>query len=223
MFCPACGVKNESGLIKCFICGKGLPSLEPIDATPRIVRPPRPAVQLFGSIGDRFLALLFDRVLLAALLTIPAALLAPRLQTNLPSLLWIRVTAATVAIVLVFLYHTLFESAFGSTLGKVIFGLHVRNESESGRLTAVTIRNALRLVDSVGLYAIGFVITLFSKRKQRLGDHMAGTVVVEEPLHWAGRAGFIALWLAAIAGSLFLAQYLCPTCVAIRPLSWPAW
>jgi len=178
-----------------------------------------------GSIGDRMLALAFDRLLLAALLTIPASLVAGywnRIQGGISSILWRSVDAAAVVLIAIFIYHVAFEASFGLTPGKAIFGLRVRNEGGRSRFAAAVIRNTVRFVDGLVLYAVGFFIALFSPRRQRLGDHMAGTVVNVVPVHWAARAGILLLWLAAIGGSLWLSAYLCPSCVpSIPPLRFP--
>jgi uncharacterized RDD family membrane protein YckC len=232
VFCPSCGVKNEDGVSQCFICSKPLPSMSGGD---RVASPPdrglSPSRQRaaareaasgpsFASVGDRGLALLFDRVVLAALLLIPAALIGETWgadKTRVVPSLWSVAAGAGIFIVIVFLYHFIFESAFGSTLGKVILGLHVHNEGERGRIASTAIRNALRVIDALGFYAVGFFIVLFSRRKQRLGDHLAEMIVVEEPLHWGGRLAFILLWIAVIAGSVWAAALFCPECVASRP------
>jgi len=44
------------------------------------------------------------------------------------------------------------------------------------------VRNVARVVDSIPpyLYVVGIVSVLVSRRRQRLGDHLAGTVVLRE-------------------------------------------
>jgi uncharacterized RDD family membrane protein YckC len=226
VFCPWCGVKNDPGEPQCFVCKKGLPSPD----AERL--PPRPrqvtlavAADVPGSIGDRMLALLFDRLLLLSLLAIPASLIASywsQVSPRISSILWRSITASAVLVIAIFLYHFGFEGAFGSTLGKAIFGLRIRSEGERSRLAAAAIRNAARLIDSLVLYLIGFLVAFFSPRNQRLGDHMAKTVVVVVPGHWAARAGLLLVWLALIGGSLWYSGYLCPACLpslpALRPL-----
>ena len=221
MFCPACGVKNDPGDPQCFVCKKSLPSPDAERLPPR----PRPVtlavpLDISGSIGDRMLALVFDRLLLAALLAVPASLLAShwsQVQEGISTILWRSITASVVLLLAIFTYHVAFEASLGVTPGKAIFGLRVRNEGGRGRLAAAAIRNAARLIDAIVLYAIGFFVAIFSSRRQRLGDHMAGTVVIVVPVHWAARAGFLLLWLAAIAGSLWLSVYLFPAWVPSLP------
>jgi uncharacterized RDD family membrane protein YckC len=77
-------------------------------------------------------------------------------------------------------YFSLFEGLFGQTPGKAIVGIRVTGLS--GRRAgwqAVLIRNVLRVIDSFpGVYLLGALIARFSPRRQRLGDRLAGTIVV---------------------------------------------
>jgi uncharacterized RDD family membrane protein YckC len=42
------------------------------------------------------------------------------------------------------------------------------------------VRNTLRLVDSIPVYLIGVVSIVLSPQRQRLGDRLAGTIVLRE-------------------------------------------
>ena len=218
MFCPSCGVKNDGTGIRCFVCRKTLPPLEaPVDRTPRrtkfvhvVENAAAPA-----AVGDRMLALLFDRCLLVALLLAAAASQEREISTFRSTYTTSSAIVAAVAIglTIAFLYHLLLESAFGATLGKAILGLTVRNESDRNRVAAAAIRNVMRLVDALPAYGVGFFVALFSPRKQRLGDYAAGTVVMEQRIHWGARTMFLVLWAAIVGGCVWLAWTFCATCV----------
>jgi uncharacterized RDD family membrane protein YckC len=94
------------------------------------------------------------------------------------------VAVLIVASFLVFFgYDVAFETlASGRTPGKRAAGLRVvRLGGEPVGFLASAVRNLLRLVDSLpGIYAVGAVCILFSRRNQRLGDLAAGTLVVRE-------------------------------------------
>jgi uncharacterized RDD family membrane protein YckC len=80
-------------------------------------------------------------------------------------------------------YDVAFETlAAGRTPGKRVAGLRVvRLGGEPVGFVASAVRNLLRLVDSLpGIYAVGAVCILVSRRNQRLGDLAAGTLVVRE-------------------------------------------
>lgn len=97
---------------------------------------------------------------------------------------WLGVAAALVlAFVVVFGYPVAFETLWrGRTPGKAALGLRVVTvEGGPVALRHAAIRAAVGLIElraSVG--AIALVASLLSRRGQRLGDHVAGTVVVRE-------------------------------------------
>lgn len=105
-----------------------------------------------------------------------------------------------------FVYYWVLEGLLGLTLGKAIMGLRVRKLSgDSCGFKASLTRNLLRLVDSLGLYLVGFLIAVFSKARQRLGDHLAKTVVVEHPTAPILRAAVVVVWLLLVAAGPWLA------------------
>src|ERR1017187_247563 len=80
-------------------------------------------------------------------------------------------------------YFALFESIWnGQTPGKRV--AHLRVIQESGRPIQVwqaLARNLMRIIDSLPFcYAVGMTSALISKQNRRLGDFVAGTVVVHE-------------------------------------------
>ena len=79
-----------------------------------------------------------------------------------------------------FNYFAICEWKWGQTIGKNATGMEVRSLDGADRLTfgQASIRNLLRIVDFFG---IGEVMIATSRRKQRLGDKAAKTVVVRRP------------------------------------------
>lgn len=77
-------------------------------------------------------------------------------------------------------YHVVFEGLGGQTPGKRLLGVVVvqRRTGEPIGMGTSVIRNLLRIVDGILHYAVGLVVMLVSERRQRIGDHVAGTVVV---------------------------------------------
>jgi len=93
-------------------------------------------------------------------------------------------------LVLMFLVYWVYpivcEALWGRTLGKRALGLRVlsRDGAPVGWMAAIT-RNLLRTVDMLPFgYALGLVSSLFDPHGRRLGDLVAGTVVVHEPMHY---------------------------------------
>jgi len=77
-------------------------------------------------------------------------------------------------------YFSLLEGLFGDTLGKALVGIKVTDlTGRPAGWRAVFIRNVLRIVDSFpGFYLVGALVARVSPRGQRIGDHLAGTLVV---------------------------------------------
>ena len=77
-------------------------------------------------------------------------------------------------------YTIVLEALWGQTVGKRLLGLRVvaQDGAPIGWNAAVT-RNLLRTVDMLPLgYAVGLLSSLFDRHGRRLGDLVAGTVVV---------------------------------------------
>ena len=80
------------------------------------------------------------------------------------------------------LYQFFIEGAWdGYTVGKKLFGIKVVKETgESCGYGAAFVRNLLEIVDGFFYYVIGFIAMAASDKRQRIGDRVAGTVVVRE-------------------------------------------
>ncbi|MFQ5837709.1 MAG: pectinesterase family protein [Thermoplasmata archaeon] len=78
-----------------------------------------------------------------------------------------------------FVYAGLLEGIYGQTVGKRLLKIVViRTNGSDITMRSSLLRNALRYVDGIGLYLLGLVFMLVTKRKQRIGDKLARTVVV---------------------------------------------
>jgi uncharacterized RDD family membrane protein YckC len=77
-------------------------------------------------------------------------------------------------------YYIVLEAQFGATLGKRILGLKVVKLEGGGPIDwqSSIVRNLLRLVDGFFFYLVGAIVVWTSAQKQRLGDKVAGTVIV---------------------------------------------
>jgi uncharacterized RDD family membrane protein YckC len=90
-------------------------------------------------------------------------------------------TAGIVAVLVFFSlwfnYFAFCEWRWGQTIGKNATGIEVRSIDRAPRLNffQASIRNLLRLVD---LFVIGELMVATTKRRQRLGDKAAKTVVL---------------------------------------------
>ncbi|HEV2492359.1 MAG TPA: RDD family protein [Terriglobia bacterium] len=156
---------------------------------------------LLAGIGSRFLALALDTLIQAAatlLLVIAAAVIGITAAISHVSPRGGQTWTLALLLLLFFLvqfgYFAFFEALWnGQTPGKRY--MHLRVIKDSGRPISTFDalgRNLLRLVDSLpGIYAVAIVSALLSAKNKRLGDYVAGTVVVHEKplsaqadLHW---------------------------------------
>lgn len=81
-----------------------------------------------------------------------------------------------------FFYHFLLEGYWdGQTIGKRLFGIKVVKENgEPCDYGSAFVRNLLDIIDGFFYYLIGFIAMAISEKRQRIGDRLAGTVVVRE-------------------------------------------
>jgi uncharacterized RDD family membrane protein YckC len=224
MYCPHCGVNNDRGEGKCFVCEKNLPALNaPVAAAApaeraRAARRDAAEHPVFASVGDRMIALIFDRIVVTAILLAVAAWAADYWRVQSVNAALSTILAAVGAIVVVtFLYHFISEAAFLTTVGKAAMGLHVGVEEGRNRVAATALRNLLRIVDAIGGYLIGFLFATFSLRRQRVGDLVGRTVVLDWPIARGGRAAMMVMIVLIVAAAVWIASVICPACM-IRPI-----
>lgn len=140
-----------------------------------------------AGIGSRFLAMAADTAIQAAaglLIFIVLILLLPGFRLlGTTGEQWIVALFIIAGFLLYSAYFAFFEIVWnGQTPGKRYAQLRVMRDD--GRpisaYDAIT-RNLLRIVDSLpGFYGVGILSVFFSKQSKRLGDFVAGTVVVHE-------------------------------------------
>jgi uncharacterized RDD family membrane protein YckC len=161
--------------------------LHPIDKL-TIDTPEQISLELpLAGIGSRSLALAIDSLLQFAL-AILTILSLSTLNLLVPgSRGLVRTIGVAVTVFIIFClywgYFALFEIAWnGQTPGKRVAGIRVLKES--GRpITPVEAigRNLVRAIDMLpGFYAVGLVCMMLNRRNKRLGDYVAGTVLVHD-------------------------------------------
>jgi uncharacterized RDD family membrane protein YckC len=80
-------------------------------------------------------------------------------------------------------YYVLFEWRWnGQTPGKRVAKIRVvRTDGNPPGILEIVLRNVVRIVDFLPSgYALGLVVMFFNKQARRLGDYVAGTLVVKE-------------------------------------------
>jgi uncharacterized RDD family membrane protein YckC len=136
-----------------------------------------------AGIGSRFMALFVDsliQIVLFLVLTFVQVLtsLSLKLGRN-----WAMALFIIGSWLVYWGYFALFEALMqGQTPGKRTVGIRVVKDSGRGIKPGEAVaRNFLRIIDWLpGLYVFGLISMLVSKEKKRIGDYVAGTVVVHE-------------------------------------------
>jgi len=161
-----------------------------------------------AGIGSRFLALALDtliQVLGFLMIVFIAEILVPT-AARFTSRAW--TWAAAIFFLCIFIlysgYYALFEVFWnGQTPGKRLVRLRVI--SDSGRPITVyeaVVRNLLRIIDQLpGLYVVGIISVFLTARNKRLGDIVAGTVVVHEKAMQDSQPDFFAAAAASTTPS----------------------
>lgn len=141
---------------------------------------------VLAGIGSRFMAALFDTLIEGAVgiflfLVVIVSLAASPFSGKSP--MWVLAIMVFVFFCLNWGYYATFEALWkGQTPGKRLAGIRVIKES--GRpinaFEAIA-RNLVRFVDYLpGFYGIGVVTMMLNRKNRRLGDFVAGTLVVHE-------------------------------------------
>lgn len=162
-----------------------------LDATLDVETPEQVVVSYtLAGIGTRGAAALIDLLLMLVLtgtLWYAAATL-PRLVPGLRDMAgggWVSVVIIIGQFLILWGYFVAFEAVWdGQTPGKRLLGLRVVRHGGGGvDLGASAARNLIRFVDFLPFgYFVGMVSVIANARNQRLGDLVAGTIVVRERL-----------------------------------------
>ena len=139
-----------------------------------------------AGIGSRFMAVFLDMLIQAAvfvLLIFLSLFWASSGFFNFRRSIWWSAFITLVIFCLYWVYYALFEALWkGQTPGKRWAGIRVIKES--GRPINVfeaIARNLVRAIDFFpGFYGVGVLTMLLNAKSRRLGDYVAGTIVVHE-------------------------------------------
>lgn len=153
--------------------------------TNSIVTPEAVAVQVdIAELGSRVGAGLIDGLILGGVLVVLSILTAItgalgilNLGGGLGGILF-----GAFIVLLILGYHPFFEEIWnGRSPGKRAFGLRViQTDSQPVGLGPVLLRGLFRPFDAI-LLGLGLFLILLTPRRQRLGDVVAGTIVVRQP------------------------------------------
>ena len=141
-----------------------------------------------AGIGSRFLAVAIDTLIQsvvgsAAGLVVFLLGLTGFLKRWRVTSLWVMAGLIALFFLLYFGYFAAFEIFWsGQTPGKRAIGIRVIKETGRPLSPAETIgRNLLRIIDQMpGFYAVGVLTAMFNAQSKRLGDFVAGSIVIFE-------------------------------------------
>src|SRR5580704_14680592 len=158
-----------------------------------------------AGIGSRFLALAVDTLIQIAVLVLVFIALAILGTARVLALrgepaVWLLALIGALFFLLFFGYFAIFEILWnGQTPGKRSIGIRVVKDSGRPLTAAESIgRNLLRIVDQLpALYAIGMATALLTSGNKRLGDLVAGSIVVRE----SSLAAIKPIWQATRTGT----------------------
>ena len=146
-----------------------------------------------AGIGSRFLALTVDTLLqvaaVVAIVIVGAIIASGSTAANLPGVdrFFSQTIGAIVMVLLPFClywgYFAFFEILWqGRTPGKRVAGIRVIHQSGRPMTSIECIgRNLMRGVDILpGMYGVGLICMMCNKQNKRVGDFIAGTIVVHD-------------------------------------------
>lgn len=174
-----------------------MPLLEGMAEETLIIETPEHVELQFAlaSLGNRFLACAIDHAIQVAAIVL-TLIIATSVSTEIDKFttstidkitsgnLWVTALTSLITFVIIFGYFAFFETIWsGQTPGKR--WLRLRVIKEDGRpinAFEALARNLLRTADALPppLYSIGILFVFASSRGKRLGDFVAGTVVIKE-------------------------------------------
>jgi len=147
-----------------------------------------------AGIGSRFLAIAIDSIIQFfgyVLLALLSSFLSPDLQKYWPTALnWTAAILILIFFTIYWGYYAVFETIWrGQTPGKRLAGIRViKDDGRAVTTYEAVARNLVRVIDQLPffLYGVGVITMFLNKKSKRIGDFVAGTVVVHERKHDAG-------------------------------------
>lgn len=175
MFCSKCGKEMPEKAQFCPHCGN------PTALAGPVVQPVA-APQNYATLVQRFLAVLIDTIILAVVgvvIALGSGVLSFPFFDPLGVFFG---TTQIIWFVLWIAYFTYFEATTGQSFGKQAMRIRVVDAKSGAAINAgrAIVRNILRIIDWLPvIYIIGLILIAATSRKQRLGDIVAGTIVVK--------------------------------------------
>jgi uncharacterized RDD family membrane protein YckC len=183
MYCNKCETQNPDDADFCSKCGNNLKLV----SQPLVVKTTVSSRGVPGTEKDvilhRILAVIIDYIVMGFLsVFILIASIGPGIATlSLVGFFGGLFMSIILIMATWVFYGIILETWKGQTVGKMVMGIIVVKENgEPCDFLAALLRNVFRIIDILPqFYLIGFIVIALTEKKQRLGDRLAGTIVVK--------------------------------------------
>ncbi len=193
--CQECGASVPPDATFCKSCGARL-QRSGVDQHPSAMESPSHDIPTYASgvlpryqgVAVRFVGALVDSVILAvvfwALSFVGIATITIDATTGQTSVDPLFGVIILVDLIIAFLYFTLLEGRYGQTIGKMALKMKVVRKADHSPIgyAEAAVRTILRIIDLIPFFApylVGAILIWSSDEKQRLGDRVAHTVVIQ--------------------------------------------
>jgi uncharacterized RDD family membrane protein YckC len=199
MFCPHCGAPVSSGDRFCSLCGTACALVHSGGSTRSFLSPNSPQI---APLTRRLVAAALDFFAAWCLVALVLFLVPKHLLDDGFAGKWPTAAIPFCLCCLGLGYYVGFEALLGATPGKSILAIEVRRlDNQCCDLRSALLRNLLRVVDGFAAYLVGLVVSLLSSTRQRIGDLVAGTVVVRCSPPRFVRVLLLLAWLGFTCGT----------------------
>jgi uncharacterized RDD family membrane protein YckC len=133
-------------------------------------------------LGRRLVAALIDIAVLGVILVVFTELWGDSDTSDGSAQFQLNGWPALLFAIVALAYYAMFETALRQTPGKIVMSLEVHTtDGAPARTGAIALRTILRVIDGLpAFYLVGLIAAAVTKRNQRIGDLVAGTVVVRK-------------------------------------------
>ncbi|HYA33047.1 MAG TPA: RDD family protein [Candidatus Bathyarchaeia archaeon] len=180
--CALCGTPSSPGAQYCAACGEALRHQKQATAQRQL------KVLGFQGVSIRFVAQLVDVIILGIIMWVlsftGAGTVTFDASTGQISTSPFLGLLVLIDLLIAFLYFTILEGRIGQTVGKMLLKIKVVKQATGASISYgdAAVRTILRIIDLIPFfvpYLLAAVLIWSSENKQRLGDRVAHTVVVQ--------------------------------------------
>ncbi len=174
--CSYCAERIKAEAIKCRFCGSDLT----LDGAPKKRQESKKRAPNFAGFWRRFAALCVDALIFYVLFELFLIFYFFAYSGTVLSI-FLSPTYWVISILIGVIYYVSMISFYGATLGKMFIGVKVVLEDGKGGISlGRALARYLSQILSFVILGIGYLVQLFTEKRQALHDKMAGTIVIDE-------------------------------------------